>query len=386
MRQLSFFLFFLCLFFNASECTSQEAFNTAYKSLLDNHLKNNRISYELIDTNDINSIESLLSQVIIEEPSSQTKKSFLINAYNFKIIAAIKDHYPIESVTNVAYFFTTKRKIGNLEISLNDLEELIIETYDQPLDHLVLNCGAVDCPNLIYHETGMEENLYSAALKNEKIANLNIEENTINLSKIFFWNKEDFGTQKELKLTLQKYFPETDITDFKVNYLEYDWTLNSQSAQDFLLYYPTKLYGKGAGEIKIFNNYYTQSDNGFRSNFFSSFIQVLVGTSKNINVGFDVKVRSVNQGPVGVFSALKFEDKKIDLQSSVFEYSRIGISAIGPRIKYQPFKDKGNINFLHAIYFVPMNDAEGNEEYGYSDFGHLQIFNNSITISSDLYL
>ena len=163
---------------------------------------------------------------------------------------------------------------------------------------------------------------------------------------------------------------------YGTGYLDYNWQLNDLDVDDYLIFYPTKLFKKGGFELKVFNNYYTQSDNGFRSNFFSSFIQLLIGTDKNFNIGLDVKLRSVNQGNVGVLSAAIPRNEAFHFSNDLPTFSRFGVAGIGPRIRYQPFKAKGNINFLHAVYFVPMNDTEGNEEYGYFDFQHLQVFNN----------
>ncbi|NNE15315.1 MAG: DUF547 domain-containing protein [Saprospiraceae bacterium] len=368
---------FLFLVLNLNLIGQQNAFNTKFKSFISAYVIGNNIDYKAIDKSDIDLLNEALKNVPIKDLRTFSDIPFLINAYNFLSISNVFEAYPITSVKDIPDFFTIEQMIGNVEISLNKLEELIIEKMDSPAAHLLLSCSAKSCPPIYFIESN-EDILakVSDALSSPTILELDQENQRVNLSRIFYWYADSFDGEEGVREFIRTYLPDSDLSKFKVDYKLYNWSLNDINANEYLIYYPTKLYKKGGAEVKIFNNYYTQSDDGLRSNFFSSFFQVLIGTNKNINWGFDVKLRSVNQGNVGLFSALNLKNEKFHFSDEVLTFSRAGISGIGPRIKYQPFKNKGHINFLHSIYFVPVDNAEGNSEFGYFDFENLQIFNN----------
>lgn len=144
-------------------------------------------------------------------------------------------------------------------------------------------------------------------------------------------------------------------------------------------FYPTRLYQKGGHEVKLFNNYYTEGfKSGFRQDFYASFLQILIGSDKNINWGLDVKFRSAATSPdkSNRFIAFPFSNQTISQSDGDIDFRRVGISAVGPRIKYALKSTSGSISLLHAIYIPTMDQAEGNSEYGFADWDHLQVYNN----------
>lgn len=375
MKQFCFIVF---LTMTCLSLTGQKSdFDIQYEKLVKRYVVENKVDYTAINKSTLDQINLALANTELRNINHNSDFSFLINVYNFLVIFQVKEHYPISSVKDVPVFFDKPFQIGEINLSLNDLEQQIINQSGNANFHLLLNCGAISCPPIHYISRDADLNALSLKiLTNNKIASINHEKRNIKLSKIFFWYLADFGTEKDIKKQIADIKDNQNLTKYKVTYFNYNWLLNDLSSNDYLIYYPTKLYKKGGWELKIFNNYYTQSDNGFRSNFFSSFIQLQIGSNKNINFGLDVKLRSVNQGNVGLFSALNFKTELFNFDNDVLSFSRSGVSAIGPRIKYQPFKNKGHINFLHSVYFVPMNNTEGNFEFGYFDFQNIQVFNN----------
>jgi len=363
---------FLVLFLFSGFLTSQETiFNQQFEALISKHNSSEGFSYKAIDSTRRQELRSSIAGIENYQASTVATQ---INLYNFLVIDKVLESMPLASVGEVSGFFKDEVSIGSETISLDQLEKAIIQYADNPFVHLLLNCAAKGCPPMQFISDDIPlENYISTALKSSNV--LSYEQDDIELSQIFFWYKEDFGTDEALITRISEILSNSDIIQKKIKYKEYDWLLNDSGSRDGDGYYPTKLYSKGGGELKIFNNYYTQKESDERYNFFSSFFQFLIGTNKNINYGLDVKIRSVNQGNVGTFSALGFSNSTYGNSEGGEFFSRVGISGIGPRIKYQPFKKKNNINFLHTIYFVPMSSAEGNDEYGYSDYNNLQFFN-----------
>ena len=150
-------------------------------------------------------------------------------------------------------------------------------------------------------------------------------------------------------------------------------------------FYPTKLYQKGAFEVKLFNNYYTEafkegsSMSNFRQDFYASFLQVLIGTDKNLNFGLDLKYRSAatSNDKSNRFLAFPFKDISELVEDPNINFRRTGLSAIGPRIKYTVKSEKGAISILHAVYFPTLTQAQGiSGEFGFADWDHLQFYNN----------
>ena len=373
---ITYFLIHFFAFATHAQSTLDD-FNQSYAKLIDDHVYNNRVDYGQLTLAELDSILLKRKAIDIYTLSEKDRIVLDINTYNFLVIYKIRAIFPISSVTNVGQFFEGKFDLDGREISLDQLEKDLIQRSQNPYIHLLLNCGAISCPQLRYIDPNVELSQYIKENFNDpEILEFDEESKVLKLSKIFFWYKEDFDAYSDNDPIWNSYvdIPKEDVSN--IGYLDYNWQLNDLDVDDYLIFYPTKLFQKGGFELKIFNNYYTQSDNGFRSNFFSSFIQLLIGTNKNFNIGMDVKLRSVNQGNVGMFSALKLQNEAFHLSEDIPTFSRFGVAAIGPRIRYQPIKGKGNINFLHAIYFVPMNDTEGNDEYGYFDFQNVQIFNN----------
>lgn len=143
-------------------------------------------------------------------------------------------------------------------------------------------------------------------------------------------------------------------------------------------FYPTRLYQQGGFEVKLFNNYYMEGfDSGFRQDFYASFLQILVGSDKNINWGIDLKFRSAatSGDKSNRFIAFPFKNQPRDIGDTKIDYRRVGLSAIGPRVKYAVKSTAGSLSFLHAAYIPTMDQAEGNDEYGFADWEHVQIFN-----------
>lgn len=149
--------------------------------------------------------------------------------------------------------------------------------------------------------------------------------------------------------------------------------------QNQLRYTPSKLYQNGEYEVHFYNNYYAQKDklngaNEFnsRTNFFTVFGQFLYGISPRLNLGIELKLRSVNQNNrmlSSTFNAFQFKNEGfLEDEMGTIGYSRVGLTAIAPRIKYQPFKDLINISFQHTLY-IPLGSAlEGSEETGWIDW------------------
>ncbi|MCH2214954.1 MAG: DUF547 domain-containing protein [Flavobacteriales bacterium] len=350
--------------------------------LLASFVKDGLVDYQGIamENEELNKLCEDIGSHPINFDSDQEQKAFLINAYNVFVIKQVVDNLPLQSPQEKADFFTEEKfQIGGGEkINLNQLEkELIFVKYDDPRLHFALVCAAQGCPK-IRSEAYTKENLESLLDDQSKIALNDIsfsyyksEENSLKISKIFDWYKSDFGSNQQERIAFVNKYSATLVSgDAKINYIEYDWTLNgknvapssaSEEKSNLQIFTPSALFTKGEFEVNTFNSIYSQQErrddsgeiidvNG-TENFFTSMIMFTTGVSKTtrFNVGFDVflsRARTVRDD-VSAFDVFKTSDKAV--------FNKSLISYIAPRIKWVPLKDLPRLSIQSALW-VPVSD------------------------------
>ncbi|MFQ5928124.1 MAG: DUF547 domain-containing protein [Acidobacteriota bacterium] len=209
-----------------------------------------------------------LDPAVYESWNEQEKIALWINAYNAFTLQAIIDHYPIK-----ASFFGSLRfpknsirqisgvwdnlqfQVMGRKLTLDDIEHRILRPeFNEPRLHMALVCAALGCPPL-RNEPYLGEKLDSQLdeqsrrfLSNSEKFRINRSKRRVYLSKIFQWYGRDF---EETHGTTQK-FSEHDrsegavlnfLTDYlnaadreyvetgkyRIEYLNYDWSLNEQA-------------------------------------------------------------------------------------------------------------------------------------------------------------
>ena len=101
---------------------------------------------------------------------------------------------------------------------------------DEPRIHFAINCASFSCPNLLneaYTEAKLDQQLTASAKSfiNDKTKNT-ITANKIDISKIFDWFSGDFKKKGTLIDFLNQYSTVKISSKAKVNYKEYNWSLN----------------------------------------------------------------------------------------------------------------------------------------------------------------
>lgn len=168
------------------------------------------------------------------------------------------------------------------------------------------------------------------------------------------------------------------------------------------------MYDKGQFEINLFNNLYHEikknelNEKVGSSTFFSTLTQVLIGVNKRFNAGFDLRFRSVrgnNIEPDSPFEVLKYGSSQVTFREddpfSVANYGRVGLTALGPKIKYTPFRKFGNISIQQTLYLPVGKDLDGSNDFqddkGYIDWDGAQFwtqmfFDHSLTSKFSLFV
>lgn len=174
--------------------------------------------------------EKLLEEVRkveIEKIKGDELKAFWINAYNIGAVKMIVDNYPIEGIKDAGSLFKSVWNRDIIEVegkiySLGEIENEILRKSGDELIHFAIVCASVSCPDLkrtAYRGGDLNRQLLEQKLKflDEKNKGIYTVGDTIYISKIFKWYKDDFEN-------IRKYL---DISeDKKIKYLDYNWKLN----------------------------------------------------------------------------------------------------------------------------------------------------------------
>ena len=185
--------------------------------------------------------------------SKAERMAFWINAYNAVTIQILLDEGLPEEVPHARFFgkniFKMKRyRIGGNVRSLDEIEHKILrKRHKDPRIHAALVCGASSCPRLrpeAYTGEKLDRQLTEEARrwiqkgrnKDGRPKNrLDKAEGVYHVSEIFKWFNEDFyGGDDEGVLKFLKKFGDKDNRtyldkrDVDIEYLDYQWELNSQ--------------------------------------------------------------------------------------------------------------------------------------------------------------
>ena len=122
------------------------------------------------------------------------------------------------------------------KVSLDHIEHTILRpTFKDPRIHFAVNCASRSCPPL--RGQAYEPDRLDAQLNEQTRLFINgadnyaIQNNTLYISKIFKWFKQDFNNNP---IAFIKTFADSQLkdkldaisSDLKIKYLDYDWSLN----------------------------------------------------------------------------------------------------------------------------------------------------------------
>ena len=226
--------------------------HTAFDQLLKKHVDvDGRVNYLAWHQSaaDRATLKSYLDKLSSANSNLPAKReailSYWINAYNAVTIEGILRVYPTTTIRNHTsetggynlwknLMFTP----GQQSVSLEDMEHKILRKMGEPRIHFAIVCASVGCPRLL-NEAYVPDRLASQLAVNTKDffsrpQNLQTNGNTLKLGQIISWFGTDFApTQQQQVQRLAKYFPQNAQQvvasgSYGVDFLEYDWNLNTQ--------------------------------------------------------------------------------------------------------------------------------------------------------------
>ncbi|MDA1229329.1 MAG: DUF547 domain-containing protein [Planctomycetota bacterium] len=180
--------------------------------------------------------------------SREGQLAFWINSYNATTLEGILQVYPTSSIRNhtakVAGYNIWKDLpllVGGKPHALETIEHRILRKINEPRIHFAIVCASIGCPRLLneaYVEDRLEEQLalntrdFFSRPQNFQLG----KSGTMHVSAILDWFGEDFGSTQQTQFTaLQQYLPENAqrlavSPQAHVEFQEYNWSLNQQSA------------------------------------------------------------------------------------------------------------------------------------------------------------
>ena len=242
---------FLCL--SSSSAQNATLLSDSWNSLLSSYVNaEGKVDYQAWLDNDLATIQTIIDELATTDPNnfeSETHQlAFWINVYNILAVGEVLNRYPIETVRpefffipERSFFTDVKHVVNGQTYSLDGIENDIIRAdFEQPLIHFGLVCASTSCPDLRNEAYTGEKVLVqleeeARAFLSDPTKNI-LEGNSVQISKIFDWFKGDFEAGfGNVANFLIAYGPkdsivceDMDCSTLKINYLDYDWSLNKQ--------------------------------------------------------------------------------------------------------------------------------------------------------------
>ena len=166
----------------------------------------------------------------LEMASKAAKLAYWINAYNALTIQLILENYPLQSIRDLDDPWDTNCfKSKDQSYTLGAIEHQILRKMDEARIHFAINCASASCPKLkneAYQEKQLEAQLTEATRDFLMDTTKNkLSEERLQLSRIFLWFGNDFGSKAE-RLEFISQYSGLNLNRPKIDYLTYDWSLN----------------------------------------------------------------------------------------------------------------------------------------------------------------
>ena len=225
--------------------------HTTFTELLKTHVKGAKVDYAAIKKSPakLNTYLDTLANVSksdYDKWSKDQQMAFLINLYNAATIKLIIDNYPVSSIKDIGGLLGSPWKqdvvrLWGKMVTLNHIEhDLLRPTFNDPRVHFAVNCASIGCPNLLdeaFQATKLDAQLEKqtrAFLADTTRNRLDAQHNTLHLSPIFDWFKEDFVKKSgSVEKFVAPYFNDQDravilSNNPKIKHTDYNWNLNGK--------------------------------------------------------------------------------------------------------------------------------------------------------------
>lgn len=169
-------------------------------------------------------------------PDPDARLATLINAYNALAMHNVLRHGIPTRLTllgRFGFFKATELIVGNRPISLYDLENDVIRPIGEERIHVALNCMVVSCPRLPrtpFTGPNLDRELDAASrefFNSPKHVRVDDAARTLRVSAILdFYTRDFLAKAPTLAAYVNRYRTTPAPADYRVAFLDYDWTIN----------------------------------------------------------------------------------------------------------------------------------------------------------------
>ncbi len=208
----------------------------------------NRVRYARVRPADRKALDGYIQRLAATPVSALARAeqlAYWINLYNALTVQVVLDHYPVESIRDIAIspgLFAVgpwDKKLVEIEgeaVSLNDIEHRILRPiWRDPRIHYAVNCASIGCPDL--QESAFTAANAEALLERAARTYVNhprgarIEHGRLVISSLYAWYREDFGgTEAGVLAHLRRYARAELLSALEsatgIDGYDYDWALN----------------------------------------------------------------------------------------------------------------------------------------------------------------
>lgn len=125
--------------------------------------------------------------------------------------------------------------IRNLSLRKPFIRKFAVNEVDYRI-HFALNCGAKSCPPVVAYQTEWVDRQLDDSSKD--YLQLHVEylpdDNRVYAPVLMSWFKADFGSDDDQRAILKKYGTIPQDKDPKINYLDYDWTMQIENYRAYV--------------------------------------------------------------------------------------------------------------------------------------------------------
>ncbi len=218
--------------------------NSLYDQLLSRNIRNGLVDYRKLKKEEsiLDGYLEFLEETNINALSRNEKFAFYINAYNAWTLKLVLSSYPgIRSIKDIKGGYGSPWKIPMVKtngevLTLDYIEHRILRpVFKDPRVHFAINCASISCPPLkheAYRGEELERQLADSAetFINDGRNNY-FRGDTLYISRLFSWFREDFGNdpigfiRKYAHCELKEMIRNSG-NRIRIKYLPYDWSLN----------------------------------------------------------------------------------------------------------------------------------------------------------------
>lgn len=199
-----------------------------------------RVAYRTLARQDAAALDAYLKALETVDPASLAPAdqiAFWLNAYNARVIRGVLDGYDAENVVGRKWFFAFYTfPLAGRPRTLDEIEHAILRAqFREARVHFALVCAATSCPLLrreAYRGDRLDAQLDDQArvFLDDPRRNRFGPGDVVRLSSIFKWFGQDFEQAAgSLTAFIRRYHALPDAP--RIEYLDYDWTLNAQPGQ-----------------------------------------------------------------------------------------------------------------------------------------------------------